>query len=233
MLDFLSNIFYISIIALIVFAIWLLIALIRKKQKKIPVIGLIASLVIGISSFAGLVHMVNSADDAASSETASSSSTAKTYKLGQEFKDGDLYGIMIDSVGQNWNAHGQTIVDGDIQSLSVSSTKGLQITFDYTNYDLSENFLPSEWDFTVYDDKGHAGKLVSQQDGQDEVSKGHSGTSTFWVNMNRPVSQIKYVEIEYNNKDTGTTSRFKVNLKSAEVSNNTQQTTASSDNGSN
>lgn len=207
---------------------WLLFNLVKKRDFRKPGIVAVASLIVFVLSFVGFDYTYSNSDSvndegyvssslsdrtqddnssSDSSELSSESSSEKVkLSLNEEYKT-STFGIKITQANQNWNEHGQSLVDDTtIPSLSVSSQNGLQVTVDYTNYDM-DSFLPSIFDFTVYDNDGKAGKIVNQQDGQDEVSKGRTGTTTFWVNLPKPYADTKYVEIEYAN------AVFKINLE--------------------
>lgn len=120
------------------------------------------------------------------------------------------FGLKVTQANQNFDGHGQSLVnDNDIPSLSVDQSNGVQFTVNYTNYNLS-TFVPTLQNFTVYDDDGEAGEIINQQEGQDEISEGHSADTHFWANFKKPFSQMKYIEVEYNDEDTNMTVKFKI-----------------------
>lgn len=125
-----------------------------------------------------------------------------------------VYGLKVTQADQNFNSSGQSLLnETDIPSLAVDKSKGVQFTVNYTNYDL-DSFLPTLQYFSVYDDDGNAGEIVNQQDGQDEISSGHSADTHFWANFKKPFSQMKFIEIEYNDQDNeGIVTKFKINLQ--------------------
>lgn len=154
-----------------------------------------------------------------SNSSTSKKSKQSTYSLNEESvlaENGTdkKYGIKITQADQNFNDHGKSLVgQTDMGAgMNLSAENGLQITADYTNYGLSEPFLARTQYFTVYDDEGKTVEMLSQQDGQDEVTEGHTGTTHFWVNLNKPFSQTKYIEIEYKDSEIGGVSNFKINL---------------------
>lgn len=141
----------------------------------------------------------------ASSSSKSTSKTKHTYSVDQEAvlsADGKkMYGLTLKSATTQFNAHGQSLVqENDVDSLKLSQGNGVQITMDYTNYGDTNSFLPLVFDFVVYQD-GKAGKMISQQDGQDEVAQGRTGTTTFWCNLPNPVADSKNIEIDYQSSD--------------------------------
>lgn len=158
--------------------------------------------------------------DSSSSETSSKSEKQPTYGLNEESvlaENGTdkMYGIKITQADQTFNDHGQGLV-GETEmgaGMNLSKDNGLQITAEYKNYGLSEPFLARTQYFTIYDDDGNTAEMLQQQDGQDEVTEGHTGSTHFWVNLKKPVSQTKYVEIEYKDSDIGGISKFKINLQ--------------------
>ncbi len=195
---------------------WLLFNLIKKHQLRISGIVTITGLIVTIISFVFSYYYTysdtNNANDyqgtgnyaSSDSDTSkdttpetSSSESKEILSLNQEYKNKN-FGIKVTQADQNFNEHGRGLVNDDIFKLSQEN--GVQITIDYTNYDMT-SFLPSIFDFTVYDDGNKTAKILNQQDGQDAVSKGRTGTTTFWVNLQKPYSETKYIEIEYSNSD--------------------------------
>lgn len=166
-----------------------------------------------------LFSTLSGGSSSSSDESSDSSEKESVYGLNEESilaKNGTdkMYGIKITQADQNFNDHGKTLVgQSDMgASMNLSQDKGLQVTADYTNYGLTDPFLASTQYFTVYDDEGKTVEMLSQQDGQDEVTEGHTGTTHFWVNLNKPVSQTKYIEIEYKDGEIGGVSKFKINM---------------------
>lgn len=158
--------------------------------------------------------------DSSSSDTNSESEKQPTYGLNEESvlaENGTdkMYGIKITQADQRFNDHGQGLV-GETEmgaGMNLSKDNGLQITAEYKNYGLSDPFLASTQYFTIYDDDGNTAEMLNQQEGQDEVTENHTGTTHFWVNLKKPVSQTKYIEVEYKGDDVGGTSKFKIDLQ--------------------
>lgn len=135
-------------------------------------------------------------DDSDSEDTASSD---EVYGLGDEvgFSSDDAakaLGLTITAADQNWNAFATEQGD-DIFEGKRANTVQLQVK--YTNYGMSDAYLPDSDEITVYDDEGNAATPLSYQDGQTEVTKGHSGTTTLWYVFNKAFSGIKKFTIEY------------------------------------
>ena len=211
---FVSILTLVGVVALIVGLIWLIVNLVRKKPLRIPgIVSAVGALLVIVGSLAITAieqQQVNTTEDTTySAESASSSesesSESKVYGLNEQYKN-DMYGLKITQADQNFDDHGMSLINGDIPTLKVSQQNGIQITVDYENIDSSEDFLPSIWNFKVYDDDGKTGEIINQQEGQDEVSKGHTGTTHFWVNLQKPYADTKYIEIEYGDI------QFKINL---------------------
>lgn len=210
---FVSILTLVGIVALIVGLIWLIVNLVRKKPLRVP--GIVSAagallVIVGSLAITAIEQQVNTTEDTTySAESASSSesesSESKVYGLNEQYKN-DMYGLKITQADQNFDDHGMSLVNGDIPTLKVSQKNGIQITVDYENIDSSEGFLPSIWNFKVYDDDGKTGEIINQQEGQDEVSKGHIGTTHFWVNLQKPYADTKYIEVEYGDI------QFKINL---------------------
>lgn len=209
MVTFLATLFFVGMLIFIVGLGWLIFSLIKKsKNFKVPAILMAVGAVCAIATF--FIPFNDEETPTSTAETSSvsenntstaskSSSSIKYAGLNEELNNG-TYSIKITQVDQNFNEHGQTLLNSDdIPSLKLSQDNGVQITVDYSNINSSENFLPSIFDFAVYDDDGKTGEIINQQDGQTKVSKGHTGTTHFWVNLQKPYANTKYVEIEYSN----------------------------------
>lgn len=108
-----------------------------------------------------------------------------------------MLGIKIVAVGQEWNEFANTMND-DLFKGKKKST--LQLTVEYHNYGMNK-FLPSCYNFNVYDKNGFAAKQSSYQDGSEKVTKGKSGETTTWVFMKKPVKASQKVTIEYSDED--------------------------------
>lgn len=195
---------------------WLLFNLIKKHQLRIPGIVTITGLIVTIIGFIGSYYYtysdINNNDDyqdtssyaSSNNDTSknktsekSSSESKEILSLNQEYKNRN-FGIKVTQADQNFSEIGRSLINSDVFELSQEN--GVQITVDYTNYNMT-SFLPSIFDFTVYDNGNKTAKILNQQDGQDAVSKGRTGTTTFWVNLQKPYSETKYIEIEYSNSD--------------------------------
>lgn len=109
----------------------------------------------------------------------------------------EYYGLTFESVTKKFDAHGESLIESDDTEIAISNEKSVQFTVNYSNKGDAEAWLPSIYDFAVYDPSGHAGEIISQQEGQTEVSEGHSGSTTFWVNFSSPTPAGTELEVEY------------------------------------
>lgn len=139
-----------------------------------------------------------------SKESQDSSSTkqeTKTFGLNEEaiaaLNDKKYFGLKLTSATKTFDDHGQSLVNSDVQSLSISNEKSVQFTFNYINYADDEGFLPSLQYFTVYGPDNVAATIVNQQEGQDSVSIGRSSNTTFWANFSQPINTGDKVQIEF------------------------------------
>lgn len=144
----------------------------------------------------------SSSDTEDESVDSSDTSSSQAYGLNEKAELADsennpLVSLTVTSATKTFNAHGQSLVGDDIESIAISNEKTVQFTISYTNEDDSENYLPSIFDFSVYDSNGTAATIVNQQDGQTEVSKGHTASTTFWANFTNDTPKGSKVELEY------------------------------------
>lgn len=167
----------------------------------------VSSLKKQVSSLKAENSSLKSSSGSSSDESeASSSSETNTHGLNEDATtsspDGSpLVSVKFTSVTKKFDSHGQSLVNSDMSELAISNQKSVQFTITYTNVGQSENFLPSLQDFAVYDSNGTAGEIVNQQEGQTEVSQGHSASSTFWVNFQNDTPVGSKVEVEWSPSD--------------------------------
>lgn len=152
----------------------------------------------------------STSDDSDSSDESSVNSNAK-YKVNEEAALGSSgekqLSLTLASATKSFNEHGQSLLTSDLD-LAISNEKSVQVTFKYTNVAYDESWLPSIFDFTVYDKDGNAGEIVNQQDGQDEVAKGRSSQTTFWVNFDSATPSGSAIEIDYQGENLETPITF-------------------------
>lgn len=67
----------------------------------------------------------------------------------------------------------------------------ITIDVQYTNIDMPENTSIGLYDFQAYDEDGMIMEFINQEVGGDEVSKGRTGTSTFFAEYNEPQDTIE------------------------------------------
>lgn len=198
------------ILILILFAsiVWLIYSVIKKKSKRTPAIIAIVSLVLAGTS---LAIYGNTDTESNSSETSADNQPQKQSAIKEFGKESIYYqngekqfGIAIKSIDQNWNEFAQEQTSYGSDMFNGKQSQSLQITVDYKNYNLDNDFLPS-WDsFKIYNSDNSAANILDYQVPQTEVSKGHSGTTTFWVTLNKPIDTSKKLTIEYSADGTST-----------------------------
>lgn len=147
-------------------------------------------------------HFLKPASTESGDSSSASNDSSVTYGLNQKASVLDanknpLYSLTVTSATKKFDAHGQGLVGNDIDFISISNEKSVQITVNYSNDGDSSTYLPQLQDFTAYDASGQAGDIVSQQEGQNEVSQGHSGTTTFWVNFANATPAGSKIELDY------------------------------------
>ncbi|WP_446838970.1 hypothetical protein [Lacticaseibacillus paracasei] len=136
-----------------------------------------------------------------SEDSSSAEQETKTFGINEEaiaaLNDKKYFGLKLTSATKTFDDHGQSLVNSDVQSLSISNEKSVQFTFNYINYADDEGFLPSLQYFTVYGPDNVAATIVNQQEGQDSVSIGRSSNTTFWANFSQPIKAGDKVQIEF------------------------------------
>lgn len=145
------------------------------------------------------------------SESDSSTSSSVSYSINEEAtmsSSNERLGLTLTSATKTFNEHGQSLIGSDMKDIAITNEKTVQFTFKYKNYSNTESWLPSIFDFTVYDANGDAATLVNQQDGQDEVAKGRSSQTTFWANFSEPISKGAKVEVDYQGEGLDTPLTF-------------------------
>ncbi|WP_127848116.1 hypothetical protein [Lacticaseibacillus hulanensis] len=138
-----------------------------------------------------------------SSSSTDKSDSAETYKIGQEADFGNgskkQLGLTITAADQHWNAFAREQGDSIFEGKQPNT---VQVQIKYTNFALGESYLPSTSELNVYDENGTAATPLDYQEGQTEVTDGHTGTTTVWYVFDKPFSQIKKFTIEYVPDDT-------------------------------
>lgn len=77
------------------------------------------------------------------------------------------------------------------------TTKMVAVKIEYTNVAMDENFLPYADYFQAFSDDGKALTQVSQQNGQDAVSIGRTGTTQLFWELPVDGSQFSHMEIDF------------------------------------
>jgi hypothetical protein len=159
----------------------------KKENKKLKNINKAYAAALGVDSSSG-----------SSSAKESEQSSSDAYNLGEEgiFGSGSekQLGLTITAADQNWNAFAQEQGDNIFEGKQANT---VQIQVKYRNIAMNESYLPSSDELNVYDQDGNAATPLSYQDGQTEVTEGHTGTTTLWYVFDKPFSEIKKFTIEY------------------------------------
>ncbi|WP_390409474.1 hypothetical protein [Lacticaseibacillus jixiensis] len=166
----------------------------------------------------------DSSDDASTDVSTNTATTTKTtttsdksYTLNQkatvlDSANNPQVSLTVTSVTKSFNEWGRTLRDEGTLSIEISNEKTVQFTISYTNINAAESFLPSLYDIAVYDAAGTAAQIVDQQDGQTKVSKGHTASTTFWVNFNDNTPKGSKVELEYQTDEMNSPISFKLTV---------------------
>ncbi|EGO5025302.1 TPA: hypothetical protein IUX51_001299 [Enterococcus faecalis] len=125
----------------------------------------------------------------------------KKYGLNE---DVDLYSnskkvgkIKLTKVSTNQSAFPDYMINLE----DYDTSKMMAVTFDYTNIAMEEPFLPHSNYFQAYSKDGKALQSFNQQNGQDYVSQGRTGTSTIYFGI--PVDGNSFDEVELDLVPTG------------------------------
>lgn len=78
-----------------------------------------------------------------------------------------------------------------------NTEKMIAVKIDYTNVAMDEPFLPHSNYFQAYDKSGKALKQVNQQNGQDAVAIGRTGTTQLFWELNEDGNNFNEVEIDF------------------------------------
>lgn len=112
----------------------------------------------------------------------------------QKFGDDseDKYGLKIIKATTNLSESDEPYTNGKPENT-------VEITYEYTNYNMETPISVNVQFLSAYDSNGSAGENMSMQDGQTEVPKGKSAKSTVWFVMDEPMADQDEIEIVYGN----------------------------------
>lgn len=148
-------------------------------------------------------------DSTSTETTAANKNKTKslTAVMGKEyvFKDNQgkkLAGMTLKSVDQNWNAFAQDYInDPDyLDDFALGAPENMvQVVMEFTNYGVSDedDFSVDNSALSVYDDTGKKCEANLDQDGDDTVSLGHTGTATMWYKLAKPYKDTHKIELEF------------------------------------
>lgn len=148
-----------------------------------------------------------STTDSTSSSTesadTSNDSESKSYGMNEEgtLADGngnEVYGLSITSVTKNFDHSFQEMMQYSKDQFNISNDDSVQFTYKYRNIGDTSAWQASVYDFAVYDSEGTAGDRVDQQEGQTDVTQGHSASATTWVTFDHAIKKGDKLSIEFN-----------------------------------
>lgn len=130
------------------------------------------------------------------SETAENNEP-QTLKMNEDLilGDGDkeMVRIKITEATTNQSAFPSHMISLD----DYNTKKMIAVKIDYTNVAMDEPFLPHSNYFQAYDKNGKALKQVNQQNGQDAVAIGRTGTTQLFWELNEDGNNFNEVEIDF------------------------------------
>lgn len=98
--------------------------------------------------------------------------------------------IKVTQVTTNQSAFPEHMINLD----SYDTTKMVAVTIDYTNVAMSSPFLPNASYFQAFTKEGKSLEQVMQQNGQDAVAQGRTGTTQIFFEL--PVSGDQFNQME-------------------------------------
>lgn len=105
----------------------------------------------------------------------------------------EVASIKITEVSTNQNSFPSHMVSLD----DYDTTKMISVTIDYKNIAMPEAFLPHSGNFQAFDKDGKSLKRVNQQNGQDSVTEGRTGTTKIFFELPIDGNDFSKVEIEF------------------------------------
>ncbi|EGP5244447.1 hypothetical protein [Enterococcus faecium] len=129
--------------------------------------------------------------------TDTTSSSEQKYSMGQVLDlgkdDKKNAEIKIVEVTTNQSAFPDHMISMD----SYDTTKMIAVKIEYTNVALEENFLPYAQYFQAFSDDGKSLTQVNQQNGQEAVGIGRTGTTQLFWELPVDGNQFNHVEIDF------------------------------------
>lgn len=114
-----------------------------------------------------------------------------TFTVGEKMvvsePQGDILEVIVTSVTDRTDALPDYLQRSDYYNWENLITIDVQ----YTNIDMPDNTSIGLHDFQAYDENGMIMDFINQQSGGDEVSKGRTGTSKFYIEYEEPQDTIE------------------------------------------
>lgn len=210
--------------AIVVGIIWLIVNIFRHKNLVAPIaLILLAGFFLGISYSTYDMITNDEAKTEAPKKTKPKKPKSTAIKkipehayglneraiIGNRQTQQKYFGLTIISINQNFD---QYALDHKDVLFGNNFDNAVEITAKYTNYTL-DKFLPSVFNFKIYDDAGSKGKVLNQQKGQDEIPAGQTATTTFWAVLPKPLSQTTKVELNYTYPETKVSLKYVIPIK--------------------
>lgn len=145
--------------------------------------------------------------DNSASKTNKNKTKDLTAVMGKEylFKDKNgkkLAGLTLKSVDQNWNNFAKRYINNPdyLDDFALGAPENMiQVVMEFTNYGVEneDDFGVNRSALSVYDDTGKKCEANMNQDGDDAVSIGHTGTATMWYKLSKPYKDTHKIELEF------------------------------------
>lgn len=151
-----------------------------------------------IESLQSIIDTLDSSSTNSSSSSSSSSENKKSeYGLNVDvpLTDGSKETLRLKATKASTN---QADFPEHMISLDTYDTsKMVSVTFEYTNVAYGEAFLPHAQYFQAFTKDGKSLERVNQQDGQDMVTEGRTGTTKLFWELPIDGSQFDEIEIDF------------------------------------
>ncbi|MDT2766510.1 hypothetical protein P7H38_07410 [Lactococcus raffinolactis] len=117
--------------------------------------------------------------------------------------------LKVTSVSSNQSSFPSYMVSLDDYDVS----KMISVTIEYTNIAYTEAYIPHTQYFQAYTKTGASLERIDQQDGQDAVTTGRTGTTTIFFKSTDDTSTINEIELDFMSKnETGKLCTFDLSV---------------------
>ena len=114
--------------------------------------------------------------------------------------DKELFKLKITKVSSNQESF-PSYMSSSVNNFDIS--KMIAISIEYTNVAYGKGYLPDTYNFQAYSKDGKTLERVDQQDGQDRVPDGRTGTTTIFFKTNSESSSINQIELDFMDSSNG------------------------------